>query len=137
MVKLNGWERIEIIVCGVGGLGVGIFFYNWSVNRCLAVARQICIERENATPIEIPQREWDQQGTPLPLNPDDAFSRDRRIGECYNKQIARHPTPREAALILSALFTFFTSVSLAVGWQFVYLILFLVRWVKRGFVRPL
>ena len=40
---------------------------------------------------------------------------------------------RTAAIIGSAIFTF---VSLALGWGFVYLVVFLVAWVKRGFRQP-
>jgi hypothetical protein len=134
MARLGGWTRIGIIISVVWILGAGIYIYNVAVNRGLSEARQICFEWENAAPTGIPETEWDREGRPLHLTPDQAVARDRQIEECYKKQIAREPSPRKAALITSAIFTF---VPLALGWGFVYLILFLVNWVKRGFMQPL
>jgi hypothetical protein len=100
-------------------------------------ALHICNEWEDAAR-DSRMKECNNLASPQQYDPCmkgyDADSRERRTEECYSKNTADYlPTSRKAALKTSAIFTF---GSLALGWGFVYLILFLVNWVKRGFVQP-
>ncbi len=112
MVKLNGWKRIGIIASVLWSLGVGAYIYNYVMDYWLTVQRVQCME-------ECP-------------------AKGGNVAECYaacQKPNAEYlPSDRRAALTTSGLIVF---ISVPLGWGFVYLILFLVRWVKRGVMQPL
>jgi hypothetical protein len=136
MIKpLSGWKRIGIILSVVWILGAGIYLYNANVNDRLSEAMQICSEQVAADDLLqiYPADKHLTQKQKVDRDLQQLISRQTQREECYRKQIARDPTPRKAALRTSVILTF---SSLALGWGFVYLIVFLVNWVKRGFVRP-
>jgi hypothetical protein len=141
MARLSGWKRIGIIVSVVWILGAGIFTYNERMNYYLSLqfppnakALAICNERENEAR-DRRVKECNNLASPQfgpCMKGYDADSRERRTEECYSKNTAAYlPTSRKAALTGSAILAF---VPLPLGWGFVYLILFLVAWVKRGFI---
>jgi hypothetical protein len=128
MARLGGWTRIGIIISVVWILGAGIYTYNVSMDVQLRRARLTCYEWADAV-----------RTKPTPgMSTADLHAHnledESRRDACRNMQFPYDlPTSRKMALGTSAIFTF---VSLALGWGFVYLILFLVAWVKRGFVQP-
>ena len=127
MARLSGWKRIGIIVSVLWILGAGIYIYNQMMDGQLRKDRLICNEWAEAARIK---------PTPSTSTADlhaHNLEYESRRDACYNMQFPYDlPTARKVALEASAFFTF---VSLALGWGFVYLILFLVNWVKRGFTQ--
>lgn len=109
MANLDGWKRTGIIVSVVWILGAGLSTY---------------INEENSKYVygEMDQRWCLESG--------------KEFAECHKQMedyIANHPTYGE--LIASE--SVFALIPVPLGWGLTYLILFIVAWVKRGFMRPL
>src|SRR6266478_22638 len=114
-MKLNGWKRIGIVASVVWILGAGIYTYDSEIDRASGFI--------TSTHVACDSNLGDKTG--------DAWT--ESFNEC-NKQaddslaLALTNARLEAALVAFA--------PVPLGWGFVYLILFLVRWIKRGFMRP-
>jgi hypothetical protein len=117
MMKPNGWKRIGIIASAVWILGVGIYTYDSeteSASRAIATEHVACDShlpdwRNDEKPYEAAFRACDKHA-------EDSFSLAIRNARLSAELFAFVPVP--------------------LGWGFTYLILFLLRWVKRGFVTP-
>jgi hypothetical protein len=107
MMKLSGWKRIGIIASVVWILCAGIYTFN-SV-------------RENITKYAREQSKYCSMEVLL-------------SGEC-NKREADYIAAAAYQPIVAAGFVALVPVPL--GWGFTYLVLFVVRWVKRGFTQVL
>lgn len=110
-MKLNGWKRIGIIASVVWILGAGLY-----TNGALQES-----DRKAATAISLDCESYIAKGI-TSLAECDKRSGDYLAGTYSREWMA-------AALV--------AFVPVPFGWGFVYLVLFLVRWVKRGFMRPL
>jgi hypothetical protein len=108
MAKLDGWKRIGIIVSVVWILGAGIFTFNAVENSVIENASAQTLMCEEA---------HNRAGS----------------AECDKRSTDYLANHNYDALIASALVAF---IPVPLGWGFVYLILSLVAWVKRGFMRP-
>lgn len=110
MARLNGWRRIGIIVSVVSILGAGLWTFDASSRRDMNAIHSI----------EMTECE--------------TLATDKAILDCddgWDTYLA-HQYPSEW---LESAFVAFIPVPL--GWGFVYLILFLTAWVKRGFTRAI
>jgi hypothetical protein len=115
MVKVNGWQRIGIIASVVWILGAWVHTYDSEINSAseLIVSTHVACDSNLAG---ITGDAWK-----------------KGFDEC-NKQDNESRTQAMAGARLDAEIVAFVPVPL--GWGFAYLVLFLVRWVKRGFMRP-
>ena len=116
MVKVNGWKRVGIIASVVWILGAGAHTYDSDIDNASNVIA--------STHVACDSNLAGKTGNAWTIG----------FNEC-NK--LAHDSLAEAttdAWLGAALFAF---VPVPLGWGFTYLVLFLVRWVKRGFMRPL
>jgi hypothetical protein len=122
MARLGGWKRTGIIASVVWILGAGISSY-------VGVEK---LEREEFN------AKWDdawntylmfQRYHALPKG----FTPTAMCEDCRLLEEQFHTNYTRVALRASAAFTF---TILALGWALAYLVLFLVNWVKRGFISP-
>lgn len=111
---LNGWKRIGIIASVVWILGAGVRTYDSESNSA--------IEGSASTHVTCDSNLAGESG--------DAWT--KGFDEC-NKRADGLLAEEIANARFDAAIVAFVPVPL--GWGLVYLILFLVRWVKRGFVR--
>ena len=116
MLKLNGWKRTGIIASAVWILGAGVHTYDseiGSASRLIASAHVACDSH-------------------LAAKSGDDYT--KSFNECNKRADDSLALARTNAGLEAALVAF---VPVPLGWVFTYLVLFLVRWVKRGFIRPL
>ncbi len=116
MVKINGWKRLGIIASVVWILGAGAYTYDSvfdSISEGIASVHVTCDSN-------------------LIGKTGDAWT--KGFDEC-NKQADESLAEASKYIWLDASLVAF--VPLPLGWGFAYLVVFLVRWVKRGFMRPL
>jgi len=107
-MKLNGWKRIGIVASIVWILGAGIYTLKATGNTDEKRASEIiqsCIE-----------------GGPYTKEFDDACG---RRGADYLRETGTSEWVEAASVAL---------IPVPLGWGLTYLILFLVRWIRRGFV---
>lgn len=117
MMKLNGWKRIGIIASVVWILGAGLYTYDSEFNRASHYIAADHVRCDSYLG-----------------NYKDEDAREMAFREC-NKQADDSLALAETnARLVGAIVAF---VPVPLGWGFTYLALFLVRWVKRGFIRPL
>jgi hypothetical protein len=116
MMQLKGWKRIGIIASVVWILGAGIHTYDSEINS----ASEFIVSTHVAC------------DSYLAGKTGDAWT----IGfnECNKRADDSLALAISNARFAAALVAF---VPVPLGWGFTYLVLFLVRWVKRGFMRPL
>lgn len=116
MVKVSGWQRIGIIASVVWILGAWIHTYDSEINS----ASEFIVSTHVACDSYLVGKTGDawKKG----FDECDKQDNDSRALAISNARF-------EAALVA------FVPVPLA--WGLTYLVLFLVRWVKRGFMRPL
>jgi len=115
MARINGWKRIGIIASVVWILCAWVETYGSVINSATSLISTVNISCDSHLAGKIGAA-WDAG-----LNACDKEARDS-LDEAITE--AR----------LTATVVAFVPVPL--GWGFVYLILFLIRWVKRGFVQP-
>ena len=116
MVKVNGWQRIGIIASVVWILGAWVHTFDSQIDsdsKGIASTHVVCDSN-------------------LAGKTGDAWT--KGFEEC-NKQATDSIAEAMTNARLDAAFVGLVPVPL--GWGFTYLVLFLVRWVKRGFMRPL
>jgi len=116
MTKLNGWKRIGIIASVVWILVAGIYAYQLEFKSNLDLANFVyasCLR-------DAADKTGDTWAT--------------ADGECGKKLIDSFGSAGPDARVMAELVAF---VPVPRGWGLVYLVLFLVRRVKRGFMRPL
>ncbi len=116
MVKLNGWKRIGIIASVVWILGAGGRTYDSGIENASKVIASTHVECDSN----------------LAGKTGDAWT----IGfnKC-NKQADDSIVEATTNAWLGAALIAFVPVPL--GWGFTYLVLFLVHWIRRGFIRPI
>jgi hypothetical protein len=105
MVKVNGWKRIGIIASIAWILGAGVISLNVFDNARIKSASQLTLDCEK------------------PPSGGSAFC--DKLGTDYL-------AGRNSGQWIGVAFVAFVPIPL--GWGFTYLVLFLVRWVKRGFL---
>jgi len=114
MMKLNGWKRIGIIASAVWILGVGIYTYDSETERA---SRTIAAEHVACD-------------SSLPSDSKDESAYEAGFRTCNKEAEESLALAIRNARLSAALVAF---VPVPFGWGLVYLALFLVRWVKRGF----
>ena len=115
-MKLNGWKRIGIVVSVVWILGAGVHTYDSEIDR----ASEFIASTHIACDSYLMGKTGDAWTT--------------GFNEC-NKQADDSLALALTNARLEGAFVALVPVPL--GWGFTYLVLFLVRWVRRGFMRPL
>lgn len=111
MVKLNGWKRLGIIASVVWILGAGICTFVVVDDARIKTASGFTLRCEEA--------------------PDGSL---RGSAECDKLSTDYLAETGNEPWIEAAVVAF---VPVPLGWGFAYLVLFLLRWVKRGFARPI
>jgi hypothetical protein len=155
MIKLSGWKRIGIIGSVVWILGAGFYTLNVSDSdirfassltlSCENSLNQRLIERQKSisdtmqsyaktdtAPTKQNLRIWEAQAA-WETQARQAAYNEREAGqpECDKRStdyLAEVTTNKRIEAIPVAL------IPVSLGWGFVYLVLFLVRWVRHGFV---
>ena len=112
-MKLNGWKRIGIVASVVWVLGAGIHTYDSEIERDSDFITSSHVKCDSDLP-----------GT---------------TGDAYQKGFDDCNKIADDSLALAISNDRFNAVLVAfvpvpLGWGFVYLVLFLVRWVRRGYV---
>ena|ERR1700676_926914 len=110
-MKLNGWKRLGIVASTVWILGAGTCTYSAARDADIKFA----VETEDACETATGQANFPH------------FSPAR---DCHQESIHYINVTLLDAEIGAALMAF---IPVPMGWGFVYLILFLVRWITRGF----
>ncbi len=112
MTRLGGWKRIGIIASVVWILGAGIYTFTTLDHD------ELQLRYEEAR---------DMKGSPewLLLRLHRALFSNDYLAEAYPPDVSPWP---ETAFVVGG--------SVPLGWGFAYLVLFLVRWVKWGFMSP-
>jgi hypothetical protein len=112
MARLSGWKRIGIVVSVAWILGTGIYTFITVDDDEL----HLCYKQAQ-----------DMKGSPewLLLRLHRALQSTDYLAEAYPPDVSPWP---ETAIVA------FGTVPL--GWGFAYFVLFLVHWVKRGFISP-
>lgn len=108
MVKLNGWKRLGVIASVVWILIAGICTFVVVGNSIIETASGFTLRCEEV--------------------PNSSLAECDKLSTDYLAKTTNEPWI-EAALV--------AFVPVPLGWGFTYLVLFLVRWVKRGFARPI
>jgi hypothetical protein len=116
MVKVNGWKRIGVIASVVWILGAGAHTYDSEIDSASKGIASIHVACDSN------------------LAGKTGDARDVGFNEC-NKQASEMLAEANTNAWFSAALIAFVPVPL--GWGFTYLVLFLVRWVRRGFMRSL
>jgi hypothetical protein len=116
MMKLNGCKRIGIVASVVWIFGAGAYTYDSETDRASEFIASIHVACDSN----------------LAGKTGDAYT--TGFDEC-NKQADDSLALAISGARLEAALVAFIPVPL--GWGFAYLVLFLVRWVKRGFIQPL
>jgi hypothetical protein len=134
MARLSGWKRIGIIASVVWILGAGIFTYRaveksewetYSAQSDLLWGKAVGEAHDKY----LSELSHERSDKPSPRFVPDLVVCD----DCTLLEEQYFTNHRRVALRVSALVSF-TTVALA--WGLAYLILFLVNWVKRGFISP-
>lgn len=114
MTKLNGWKRIGIIVSIVWILWCGIETYSSQIDTRSDLIAVIHASCDNGL--------MGKTGD------------DWKVGfqKCDKEEDDSLALARKNALLMGAIFAF---VPVPFGWGFIYLLLFLLRWVKHGFAQ--
>jgi hypothetical protein len=116
MVKINGWKRIGIIASVVWILCAGVHTYDSEIDSASKGIASIHVACDS----NLAGKTGDAWDTWFKACNKDA---EESLSEAYKNAWF------EAALV--------AFIPVPLGWCFAYLVLFLVRWVKRGFIRPL
>ena len=117
MMRLNGWKRIGIVGSVVWILGAGVYTHSSEMDRSFArigAAAAACDEHDIETV----------------MTPD---AREKAFHECEkiaDDSLALALSNARFGAAVAAL------VPVPLGWGLIYLILFLVRWIQRGFMPP-
>lgn len=116
-MKLNGWNRIGVIASVVWILGAGFYTDNSEIDKASHVIADVHVQCDSNLPDY--------------FQANDAY--EAAFRQC-NKQAEDSLALAESNAWLAAAIVAFVPVPL--GWGLTYLAPFLVRWVKRGFMRP-
>jgi hypothetical protein len=113
-MKLNGWKRIGIIASVVWTLGAGIHTYDSELGRASDWIADTHVRCDSSLPSD---------------------SKDEGAYESGYRKCNKEAEDSLALAISNARFSAALAAFVPVpfGWGLVYLALFLVRWVKRGF----
>jgi hypothetical protein len=114
MMKLNGWKRIGIIASVVWILGAGEYTCDSEYDHAsfsIASTHFACESVLTTDPI----------------------AHEKQVERCDKIADESFASALTNARLAGALVAF---VPVPLGWGFTYLVIFLVRWVRRGFTRP-
>ena len=131
MMKLNGWKRIGIIASVIWILGAGAYTYDSEIDQAslpISKAYLSCDSAAKALPRKAPDFIPDPGTVPMPPGAVPADSRDCHKQAEDSLTLAVKNARLDASLV--------ALVPVPLGWGITYLVLFLVRWVKRGFTQP-
>lgn len=112
---MNGWKRIGIIVSVIWVFGAGLHAYDSEIDRDSRLITLMHVQCDSGLSVYKDLSEQDAAFRRCNKHADDALS-----------------GSLNSARLVAALVAF---VPVILGWPFVYLLVFLVRWVKRGFVQ--
>lgn len=125
MIKLSGWKRIGIIASVAWALGAGAYTYDSEIDRASLRISEAYLSCDNTAKASFPRKAPDfipDPGT-VPVG----------SGDCHKQsEDSLALAVRNARLDA----TLMALVPVPLGWGITYLVLFLVRWVKRGFTQP-
>jgi hypothetical protein len=164
MMKLNGWKRIGIIVSVIWILGAAAYTYDFEIDQASLPISRTYLSCDSAAKAPTSRDVLDQVAagnaggqTPLPRKapgsapeagtvpvPPGAVSADdtvpippgaapgdsQRCRRQFEDSLALAAKNARLGATLAAL------VPVPLGWGFVYLVLFVFGWVKRGFAQP-
>jgi hypothetical protein len=112
---MNGWKRIGIIVSVVWILGAGIYADDSEIDRASRFIASTHVQCDNDLTVYKDLNAGDAAFQRCNKTADDALA------------LAINNARLDAAFV--------ALVPVILGWPFIYLLLFVVRWVKRGFVQ--
>ena len=115
-MKLNGWKRIGIIASVLWILGAGSHTYDSEIDRFSGIIASTHVQCDSN----------------LAGKTGDAWA--TGFNECDKEADDSLALVLSEARLDAALVAL---VPVPMGWGFTYLVLFLARWVRRGFMRPL
>jgi hypothetical protein len=131
MMKLNGWKRIGIIASVVWILGAGAYTYDSEIERTSLLISEAYLSCDSAAKGPLPRKAPDSAPEPgtVPMPPGAVLA---DSGDCHKQaedslMLAAKNARLDASLV--------ALVPVPLAWLFTYLVLFLVRWVKRGFAQ--
>jgi len=107
-MKLNGWKRIGVVASAVWILGAGFYTLNTRMDSDAQTAADLTLSCEAA-----------QNGRGGP--------------ECDQRATDYIASMMSYERLDAAMAAF---IPVPLGWGFTYLVLFIVRWVRRGFAQP-
>jgi hypothetical protein len=116
MMKLNGWKRIGIIASIVWILGAGLYTDDSELDKASQLIADIHVRCDGN----------------LPDYRKDEAAYEAAFHRCDKEAADSLAFAYKSAWLAAAIVAF---VPVPLGWGLVYLVLFLVRWVKRGFMR--
>jgi hypothetical protein len=149
MTKLTGWKRIGIILSAAWILGAGVYTYDSEMDRASLQVGQSYLSCDSAAKTPFPRKAPDSAAGPgtvsadsLPVTPPPGYTVEVPVPpgavladsrDCHKQaedslSLAVKNARLDASLV--------ALVPVPLGWFFTYLVLFLVRWVRRGFVTP-
>ncbi len=139
-MKINGWKRIGVIASVLWMIGAGLYTLKVTRDADLGTAEFIyrqCVDIRDTTNQD--RREYcGHQGARAPM-----IDSTTVFNKCMEEFEAKHPdtcSTRSTDYIVSAWrgewieAIVIALVPVPFAWGLTYLVLFLVRWVKRGFV---
>jgi hypothetical protein len=111
-MRINGWKRIGIIVSIVWILGAGLYTFDSEIDKAIEEISSIHVQCD-ANLAGKPGDAWETGFNACNKQSDDS------VALAYNN-----------AWLTAAIVAF---VPVPPGWGFVYLVIFLIGWVRRGF----
>ena len=155
MTKLNGWKRVGIIASVVWILGAGAYTYDSEIERASLSISEAHLSCDSAAKAPFPRKAPDFIPDPgtvpmppgavpadsLPVTPPPGYTVDVPVPpgavladsrDCH-KQADDSLTLAVKNARLDT--TLVALVPVPLGWGLTYLVLFLARWVKRGFAQ--
>jgi hypothetical protein len=132
MVKLNGWKRIGIIASVIWILGAGAYTYDSEIDRASLSISEVYLACNGAAkerfPSKAPDFIPDPSTVPIPPGAQIGDASDCKKEADDSLTLAINNARSDGVLV--------ALVPVPLGWGITYLVLFLVRWVKRGFTHP-
>jgi hypothetical protein len=151
MMKLNGWKRIGIIVSVIWILGAGAYTYDSEIDQASLPISRTYLSCDSAARAPTSRDILDQIAAgstagqaPLPHKAPDSAPEPGTVPMPTGAVLADSRDCHKQAEDLLALAvknarldaSLVALMPVPLGWGITYLVLFLVRWVKRGFTQP-
>ena len=128
--RLGGWQRFGIVLSVVWALGAAyswLSFQTQEADDAAAFASRVC----NKLADEAAQRNWVWQHDPNYPNHNEALE-DADISKCSEETLETYAIYQQHKWGNSALAAL---VPLPFAWLLAYIVIVVVRWIKRGFAR--